>query len=134
MSNDLGLTDAHKYTNFLTYTLRNSHCHYCNESTICYFRIRVLPRFIYKGITSQLATCSSSLELYRSHTAASALGVLMAMCDVGARCSSFFISRVLLIWSRRSLLSSTMKCVLNKRATKPTSAPVEPSTKLHFGS
>jgi len=52
----------------------------------------------------------------------------------GARCSSFFISSVLLIISSRAFLSSNMKCVLNKRAVTPSRTPHAPSARLHFGS
>ena len=89
----------------------------------------VLSCFTYSAVTSPLATGSCS-----SHTAASSPAFLWIGCEAGARCAILFISRVLLIFSRISFLSSSMKCVPNKRAIKPSTAHDEPRTMLAFGS
>lgn len=102
-----------------------------NESkrSMLFANRRVLSCFTYSAVTSQLATGSCS-----SHTAASSPAFLWIGCEAGARCAILFISRVLLIFSRISFLSSSMKCVPNKRAIKPSTAHDEPRTMLAFGS
>ena len=89
----------------------------------------VLSCFTYSAVTSPLATGSCS-----SHTAASSPAFLWIGCEAGARCAILFISRVLLIFSRISFRSSSMKCVPNKRAIKPSTAHDEPRIMLALGS